>query len=219
MASFSLKPRQKIMVFHADGKQQYQSVIEDLSGDKIYIAIPLSATSPLVAKAGDYLSVRVPMESHCLEFTTRVSGVKIDNIPMYVLYYPENVTRIQMRRDVRLDVLLDVSYSKLPEPGFEPEYKNAMALNISAGGMKISVSEPVPVNALIQVKFYLPVKGTVHNFELKAKVIRSQVIEAKKQKTAHHLGMSFEDINSKQKDVIYQFIFNKMAGMKRSGKI
>lgn len=218
MASFSFKPRQKIIVCPAGGDKQYLSSIEDLSGDKIYIAIPLSESSPLVVKAGDFLSVRMPMESHCLEFTTRVLGVKIENIPMYVLSYPENVNRIQMRRDVRLDILLDIMYSMPPEPGSEPDYKKTVALNISAGGMKISVPDPVSVNALILARFDLPVKGQDHTFELKAKVVRSQVVEMKKQ-VAYHLGLSFQDINNKQKDIIYQFIFNKMSGMKRAGKI
>lgn len=219
MASFSFKPRQKIIVCPAGGDKQYLSSIEDLSGDKIYIAIPLSETSPLVVKAGDFLSVRAPMESHCLEFTSQVLGVKIENIPMYVLRYPENVNRIQMRQDVRIDSLLDVMYSMPPEPGSDPDYKKAVALNISAGGMKLSVFDPVPVNALIQVRFCLTVKGLVHNFELMAKVVRSQVVEVKKQLPAYHLGLSFQDINNRQKDTIYQFIFNKMAGMKRAGKI
>ncbi len=219
MASFTFKPRQRIFVRKTGGELDYISNIEYVAGNKIYISLPLYESSPLTARIGDTLTVRMPAETHCLEFTTRFLGTKMENIPMYILLCPESANRIQLRRDVRLDVLMDVMYSEMPEPRAEENYKKATALNISAGGMKLSVFGQIPQNTLILVKFSLPVKGSAQSFELKARVIRTVAVEAQGRRTAYHIGVFFQEINNRQKDIICQYIFQQMAGLKREGKI
>lgn len=221
MTSLTLKPRQKIMVYSLQDEddQPYQSRIEDVSEDEICIAIPLSESSPLALKSGDYITVRLPLNTHCLEFTTQVVGMKMDIMPRFVISYPESIQRVQLRQDVRIDILLDVMYSILPEAGADPEYKKAVAVNFSAGGIRLAVREPLQEETLLLIKFNLPIKGSVHIFEMESKIVRCQLVESKDQSTVYHLGLAFHNINSRQKDLIYQFIFQKMSQMKRLGRI
>lgn len=219
MASLTLKPHQKIMIYSLQDDQPYQSRIEDASEDEICIAIPLSESSPLALKTGDYITVRLPLDTHCLEFTTQVTGMKMDIMPRFVISYPESIQRVQLRQDVRMDILLDVMYSILPEAGADPEYKKAAAVNISAGGIRIAVREPIQEETLLLIKFNLPVKGFVHFFEIESKIVRCQLVESKDHAAVYNLGLAFHNINSRQKDFIYQFIFQKMSEMKRLGRI
>ncbi|MFZ5646600.1 MAG: flagellar brake protein [Bacillota bacterium] len=218
MAPSVLKARQKIYVYRNDGKDQYSSVIESIKNDEITIALPLSHSSPLQARVGDLLTVRLPGDAHCFEFTTKVKGLKIDNVPLYVLSYPSEIKRVQLRQHVRLDVLLDVEYCLPPKPSEKQRYIKATTLNISAGGMKLSVPEPVSEGSIIMVKFDLTVKGTAHSFQLESKVVRVQAIEYKKDKF-YHIGLQFTNISNSQKDIIYQFIFGRMAELRREGKV
>lgn len=214
----TFKPHQKIVVYSLQDDQPYQSRIEDVSEDEIYIAIPLSESSPLALRTGDYITVRLPLDTHSLEFTTQVVGMKLDSIPRFAINYPESIQRVQLRQDVRIDILLDVMYSLLPEAGADPEYKKAVAVNISAGGIRLTVKEPLQEETPLLIKFYLPVKGFVHFFEMESKIVRCQLVESKDQTAVYHLGLAFLNINSKQKDFIYQFIFQKMSQMKRLGR-
>lgn len=218
MAPSVLKPRQKIYVYRKDSKDQFSSIIESIVNDEIIIALPLSHSAPLHAKAGDILTVRLPADAHCHEFTTRVKGLKIDNVPLYVLSYPSEIKRIQLRQHVRLDVLLDVQYCMLPRPDEKQRYIKATTLNISAGGMKISVPEKLPEDGIIVVRFDLTVKGTAHNFALESRIVRVQPIEDKKNKM-YHVGLQFANTTNFQKDLIYQFIFGKMAELRREGRV
>ena len=217
MAPSYLKPQQKIYVLKQNSEGQYVSFIESVNSEELTIALPLSHSSSLHAKVGDLLTIRLPSDTHSVEFTTKVIRLKIDNVPLYVLKYPEEIKRVQLRQHVRLSLLLDVMNSLVPESEEAPRYKKAMMLNISAGGMKLSVADTIPEGSLLMVKFELKIKGTDHKFELEATVVRSQAVESQKQ-NLYHLGLCFTKITNVQKDLIYQFIFNKMAELRRDGK-
>lgn len=218
MAPSVLKPRAKIYVYRDGNSDQYSSIIESINSDEITIAIPLSHSSPLQARVGDLLTVRLPSDGHCVEFTTSLKGIKLDNVPLYVLKYPAEIKRVQLRQFVRLDVLLNVQYCTLPVTDQKQQYLKATTLNISAGGMKLSVSDTVSVGQALMVKFEITVKGTIHNFEIEAVAVRVQPVEEKKGKL-YHVGLEFINTTNWQRDVIYQFIFGKMAELRREGKV
>ncbi len=217
MAPSDLKPQQKIYVIKQNSETQYISYIESVDSDVITIALPLSYSSSLHANKGDLLTVRLPSDTHSIEFMARVIGLKIDNVPMYVLEYPKEIKRVQLRQHVRLSMLMDIENSVAPEKGKNLQYRKGMMLNISAGGMKLSVPEDIPEGSPLMVKFSLIIRGIEHSFELEAKVVRSQTVEIQKKKH-FHLGLCFITVTNMQKDLIYQFIFNKMAELRRDGK-
>lgn len=218
MAPSVLKPRQKIYVYKKDSKDQFSSIIESIINDEIIIALPLSNSAPLHAKAGDILTVRLPADAHCHEFATIVKGLKIDNVPLYVLSYPSQIKRIQLRQHVRLDVLLDVQYCLLPKPDENQQHIKATTLNISAGGMKISIPEKLPEGSIIVVRFDLTVKGASYKFALESRIVRVQPVDHKKTEI-YHVGLQFINATNFQKDLIYQFIFGKMAELRREGRV
>ncbi|MFZ5644619.1 MAG: flagellar brake protein [Bacillota bacterium] len=212
------KLNQKIYVYKPEKKEQYVSAIERIEENKeITIALPISQSSSLVVRAGEIISVRLISESSCFEFSTPVKAIKIENVPLYVLHYPESIKRVQLRKHVRVNTLLDINYSRIPQPGELPEFKKAVAVDISAGGMKVSISEDIKENEALLVNFELPVKNSSYNFELRTIVTRSFAIEAGK-KTLFQLGLSFVSITEAQRDNIYNYIFTKMAELRRDGK-
>lgn len=210
------KPNQKIYVLKPSHQEIYISAIEKIEEKKITIALPLSKSSSLPAKAGELLTVRLPSEAHCLEFTTPVLQVKIDNVPVYVLQHPDQINRVQLRKHVRVSLLLDIEY-KLLKGSDEEDFKKAVALDISAGGMKVAVTEEARENDRLLIAFNLPAKTGVIGFELETRVLRSVKLEKDKGKV-YHLGLLFTDITNPQRDIIFSYIFNRMAELRRSGK-
>ncbi|HBV98169.1 MAG: hypothetical protein JL50_00325 [Peptococcaceae bacterium BICA1-7] len=213
-----LKLNQKIYVLKPEYRETFISVIEQIEEKKeITIALPLSQSSPLPARIGDLLTIRIPSESFCMEFTTSVKQVKMDNIPLYVLAYPDRFNRVQLRKHVRIKTLLEIQYCRMPLSGEKPDFQKAMALDISAGGMKISVPGEIEEGETLLVAFELPIKAVVHRFELETTVMRSFKVE-KVKRIVFQLGLLFNDTTSAQRDIIFSYIFSRMADLRKSGK-
>jgi c-di-GMP-binding flagellar brake protein YcgR len=211
------KLNQKIYVIKPDNKETYISAIEKIDEEReITIALPLSKSSSLHVRIGELLTVRLPSEAHCVEFTTPVKQIKIDNVPVYVLQYPEKIKRVQLRKHVRVNMLMNIQF-KMMDGSAGEDFKKAVALDISAGGMKIAVPDQIREGESLLVAFDLPVKTGVHSFELETRVMRSSIPD-KGTGNIFHLGLLFTDITNFQRDIIFNYIFNRMAELRREGK-
>ncbi|MCL5057839.1 MAG: flagellar brake domain-containing protein [Actinobacteria bacterium] len=216
MTTFRLN--QKIYVSKPENRGTYISAIEKIEEKKeIAIALPLSQSSSLPVRIGDLLTIRVPSDSSSMEFTTSVKQVLIENVPVYVLEYPDRINRVQLRKHVRVNILLDIQYSTVPRSGEKPDYRKATALDISAGGMKISVPGEIGEGETLLVAFELPVKAGAHSFELETRVMRSFRV-GKAESSVYQLGLLFTSITAAQRDMMFNYIFSRMAGLRRDGK-
>lgn len=213
-----LKLNQKIYVLKPECGEAYISVIEQIEEKKgITIALPLSQSSPLPARIGDLLTIRIPSDSFCIEFTTSVKQIKIDNIPLYVLAYPDRFNRVQLRKHVRVNTLLEIQYCRVPYAEEKPDFQKAMGLDISAGGMKVSVPVEIEEGETLLVAFELPIRAVVHRFELETRVMRSSKVE-KVKGTVFHLGLFFNNTTNTQRDIIFNYIFSRMTDLRKNGK-
>ncbi|MFZ5595976.1 MAG: flagellar brake protein [Bacillota bacterium] len=217
MASLDLELNKKIYVIKAGSNTQYVSSVEKLDGDEITIADPIFHSSSMKASVGDRLTVRVPLETHLIEFSTEIVRKTVDNIIFYVIRRPESFRRIQLRKDVRLNLTTDVLYSRLPCSPKGPQYKKALMLDISAGGVRISAPEPLKEGEQILLKFDLPIRNTVQTFQLESVVVRANTFYDHTP-PVHQAGLKYTNITESQKDNIYNYIFSKMSEMRRQGK-
>lgn len=207
---------QKIQV-SKDGHMWFNSNIQDIRENSIYIAIPYAREQPLVLYKGERVMVRFSMDDSSYMFESTVTGEATSNIKMFRLSYPKEFTRVQQRSHVRLPVILDVQYyipeSSPADKKKPPEFKKATAVDISGGGMKLRVREKVNENTLVRLKFTLPFKNKPEQMELNARVMRC--IKADPNREVYHLGLKFEDLVYREEDIIVRFVFEKMAQQKR----
>ncbi|MGQ9557481.1 MAG: flagellar brake protein [Desulfurispora sp.] len=218
MADITFRPQvsQKIYVQRGDSGF-YTSSIEDFKSDRFFITMPYAQQVPLTLHVGDAVSVRVPTPEQVLFFDTTVVGLRRDNVPLYALAMPEKVIRQQSRRYVRLDLLHAIEIAPVPElPDQKPLFSRAEMLNISAGGAKIAHKKPLEPREQILVKFSLPVKKMVYDFQLTAEVRRCETVESPRGGKIYHIGIEFIDITERQRDRIFQFVFTKMAACKQN---
>lgn len=209
----TLRIGQKIQVARRDRKEMFHSSVQDLKGDAIYITMPYHQERPLVLHRDDEVTVRFTLEESGYMFETRVLGETRDNIVLYRLARPAEITRVQQRMHVRLPVSMDVQYAVPGRDNKTVTYQKATSVNISGGGMKLAVREQIKDNTPIRLKFALPLRDKPETMELDARVIRSEKAGSGEQ--LYHLGVKFENINLGQEDKIVRFVFETMARQKR----
>lgn len=207
---YTVRQSQRIAVTRDENDaREFVSSIEDIGPKGICITIPLHNQVAMEIRRGESIYLKVPMFSFVMEFYSRVTSFRADNIPLLVIEYPAEYKRVQRRNSVRLKILMDIQIAALPEnPGEEPVFTGATALDISAGGLEILVPAPYEKDTVLLAKFDLPVdKKTVHNFLLKSKVRRVIPVTHRKYK----LGLQFLELTRSDTDKIFQYIFKKSA--------
>lgn len=205
-----LKIGQKIYVLQEGKKDKYVSSIENFNENKIYISIPYCQQVPLVLHRGEQFKIQMPTPENILQFKSTVLSMAQDNIPLIAISYPDKVERIQLRKFVRLDILMNAQYAVLPEQGNEPEFKSARALNISAGGIKLAVNELIKQGTQVIVQFNLNIKNKDVSFSQLCTVRRTTLVDYVKKPELFHIGLEFNNIGRRDSDLIVQFIFDRM---------
>lgn len=201
----------KISVARQGDDEWYASSVQDFGEDWLDIAVPYYQEVPLVLRVGELVSVKFFHRDGVFLFTTRVIDRRSDNIRLYRLAMPAEVRRIQQRRYVRLPVMIEAEYAEQPQQeGEKPRYYKTTILDISAGGVKLALERQYEKGTVLLLRFSISIKDKVHEFELKARVVRNEPVEASG-RALYHTGVQFLDINRNQEDIIVRFIFQKMS--------
>ncbi|MBC7104429.1 MAG: PilZ domain-containing protein [Firmicutes bacterium] len=204
---------QKLYVARVGEEEWFVSSLQDLNEDGLYIAMPYLRGGALVLSPGEEVQVRFVRESGVYLFVTRVLGRRDESVPLYLIAYPAEVQRIQQRRFVRLPILLEVLYAPASDkPGEQPVWARGRTADLSGGGMRLRVSEPLPAGTPLLLKFYLPWEKRPVEMTLRGRVVRSEVTEGREAgERLYFLGIEFVDIRRRDQDEIIRFIFRKMA--------
>ena len=201
----------KIIVYRqvdAESNKRYISAIQEISEDHIAIARPYYKRMPLTLKEQDIVKVRLLGEGEVFVLTHRYLGLKEDNIPLYLLSLPQNIERIQQRDYVRFSSILDIYYKEK----INDDYLLGKSLDISGGGMKLTVAAPLDNGTMLELKFTLP--GSERPIEVDAKVVRNEIIEVSRGKI-NTVGLRFIGMPVGIQERIISFIFAKMAEWRR----
>mgnify|MGYP005835122259 CR=1 FL=1 len=206
-----LKVRQKIMVARRGEKEWFFSTIQDIRDGELFIEQPRQRERVLVFHPGEEVEVRITGENASYVFFTRVLGRTRDQIPLYRLAPPETIQRVQQRRFVRFPVSLEVFYAFPPdEKKRRPRYLKGLSLDLSGGGVRLAVREPVEEGAVLQLRFTLPLKRGLKEIKTEGKVVRCWKSE-KEGAAGYEIAVEFLDIGRTQQDYIVNFIFSRMA--------
>ncbi|MEW6447623.1 MAG: flagellar brake domain-containing protein [Bacillota bacterium] len=209
-----LAVNQHILVALEDSEDFYVSSVEDITAEEVFISLPYRRQMPLMLSRGDRIKVEFSGDNECFSFLTTVTGRREEGVLLYSIAFPEEIRRIQRRRDVRLAVLLDVAYAPLPEGDAAVVYQESKALDLSAGGIRLVTEYEYPPGTLMLVKFRLPMRKDFFETVAKAEVIRTEAVLLDR-KRLYHLGLKFLDLPQAHKDKIFSFIFWKMMEQAR----
>lgn len=184
----------------------YKSTIQDVKESCMIINIPLGEGSFLYFEDGQEVDMNYYYKNSYYTFKTKViSREKEGQISLYKLELPYDVSKIQRRDYVRVDLVENVFIKSIREEE-EKEKENwskALILNLSGGGMRISAIDKFVEEEKIAIKLFL---GEDDEIELNGKVIR----EIEKRENSQIYGVQFVDVGNIARDKIIKRVFSQM---------
>jgi c-di-GMP-binding flagellar brake protein YcgR len=161
--------RIEILVKEGEDEEQYPSRIEALERDRFIVAAPFWRGEPMRLPIGTSVEVAMVTPTALYEFGTRVMGCADRPVPTLTLGYPNAVNRIQRRQYVRTDAALPVNVGT-------PVNLNAITVNVSGGGVLLSVKPPetddLPIGEEWELELHLPEHS--EPLHVVGKVLRAQ---------------------------------------------
>jgi len=208
-----LKINQNILAARAGVEDiWYSSSIQDVADNEFCISVPTRGASPMVLKKGDLIKITLIAGVSRYEFEAKVTGLRHDNIPLYVLDPPKDYNRIQLREFVRLPIVLEINYAEEPSEGKEPVFSKGNSLDLSGGGIRLLSHKPFLENTILLLKITLPLKTGREFFEVRGRVARSWPDE---DLGLFQVAVQFIEISRTLQDRIVRFIFMKMSEQRR----
>ena len=219
MIKNAIKINTRIEVARMGGIDYYSSTIQDIKGDYIYITIPTLCTQPLVLSQGEEVTVRFPGTSGMYVFNSICVGAIREPIIMYSLTMPKDIKRIQQRKHVRVETLLDVFVAEIPEKGLEPNYLMVNALDISGGGLRLLMEllsdKSYNIGKELMVKFHITDNSNKEiEVVTKVRVVRKDLLPTyskQDEELLYSFGVEFLELSEKLREKIISYIFRKMA--------
>jgi c-di-GMP-binding flagellar brake protein YcgR len=122
--------------------------------------------------------------------------------------YPAHEKRKYKRLKIHLDVFYQIDRPPFARICMEDKEIEAIALDLSEGGLAILTKHDIPVLSLLSIELMLDKvdhKAYLKSYEsIKTKgEVRSNILT---KEGKHHLGISFKDINEEDKSKIAKFI-------------
>lgn len=193
----------------------YKSNIQDIKEEHIAISIPAINGKYAILGLNDKINVIYYKNGGAYRFETTVIARKKEVIPIILIKKPESIIQIQRRMFVRIDLLQELKYiSKNKIDKFSDdqivnsiikktvELSKAILLDLSSGGMRISINEKINYGDVIFVHL---------NFIENGFIIKSKVVRVNKGDRNNYIcGFEFVDINEKSRDTIMKYLFNIM---------
>ncbi|HHX94579.1 MAG TPA: hypothetical protein GX691_01965 [Clostridia bacterium] len=197
----------------------YKSSVQEVNSDYIAIHIPSHRGSVVYLEPGDSVKGRVYSKDAQYLFDSTVLGKKLDRVVLFLLAVPSKLKRVQMRDYVRVQTMVPVKYRILkedfPEQDSVEPFKESYTLDISGGGLHFNVQGPVALNSLIELEL------TITDQKQKDVKIRALARVKRKEpgrnKGQVSLGVFFEEIWEKDRDILIGFLFRKLLKQRRLG--
>jgi len=188
------------------------SRIEAIEEDYLLIATPIRQGIPLLISPGVEIVVQFRWRDTLFAFNSKVLDRRLRPIPVWMIKRPVEFFRIaQKRSSVRLNINLPLRFQYL-ERDDHTIYKG-LTVDISAGGILFSSTQPCDVGEKIKVELYLTDDNIV---SVVAKVVRA-FDKDEGALRGYRVAVEFEDITEIERDRIFKFVFDKQREWIRKG--
>lgn len=124
-----------------------------------------------------------------------------------------------LRNYLRLDTSFDVLFKVLQDKGSQNH--RGQALDVSAGGVKVFTDRELKSGARLEIYFYInrrdekktPISAVGH-------VIWSREVKVADQGLGRYeVGIRFEEIEPKDRDKIFQYVYKRLAAQERAREL
>lgn len=201
MKKFKLEINGNIQIL--EGEVFYKSNLQDVTESYILIDIPVNNGIYLTMNDNDEIEAEHYVDGGSYyKFNCRVLGrTREGKLNLYKLSKPYNISKIQRRNYVRVD-MVEYAFYKLQNDNGEV-WKKGIILDLSGGGMKIKIEEKLSLRDRVTVNIFIAENEKVQ--------IVGEVVRVEKSNTGEYIcGLKFKEISERTRDKIIQKVFEQM---------
>ncbi|WP_446897141.1 flagellar brake protein [Clostridium sp. LBM24168] len=191
----------------------YKSNIQDVGEDTIGISIPVNKGKYLPLKKGDNIKCIYFYKNQMYSFNTVAVSRKIDRVLIIEIKKPEDVRFYQRRNFVRVPLVVDILCANVPmvkdvrHLDDQIDFFNATLLNISGGGMKVSIDVSLESKLSYGRVLMLTIPAGDENITVKGRLVR---IDRDINKRKIICGVSFVELDERNREKIISLVFKIM---------
>ncbi|MEW6050500.1 MAG: PilZ domain-containing protein [Candidatus Zixiibacteriota bacterium] len=158
-----LKVWERIEIQVGDGENtgRYLARIQDFVDNGIAITEPEFLAGRSLLREDVPVTVVVTRQDAAYQFQSRIKSFSAHDRRRFVLTGPSQIERVQRRRFVRLDVVSKLTYAVIPvtinwaEADYQLTWHHSQSADLSAGGIRFRVHEPLAVGSLMALSIDL----------------------------------------------------------------
>lgn len=211
-ATITMEINNKIEVKAEDG-QWAKTILQEISGDVISIAVPVLNGLNYLPQTDDELQcIYNDGKGNVFGFEATVIGRKLEKIPLIVLELESDLKKIQRRDFVRVPYVGKAQYmpvdkynERLLHDLDHCEFKFGKTLDISGGGLRLQITDDLKLGQLLVLNMVIGDSKVLAIGE----VVRNEGAKAGKEKEFVY-GIKLKYIDSKVREEIIKFIFQNM---------
>lgn len=209
-------PNKKVSIRVIEGDYQgyYSSRIEGINDEEFLLALPFIGTVPVPIRLGERISIYSVSDDAVYRIDGEIIKRQLEPVPLLQVKIDKNIVRVQRRRYVRVPIVLNIQY-KLKEEG---KVYYTYSKDISGGGARIILPEPLRVRDIIDMRIELPSPEAPISCEGEIVwVDRQEILVNNKREEIIHAGVSFTLIEEKERERLIRFLFDYQRNLIKKG--
>jgi len=199
-------------------KGRLASRVEEIKDNYLFISMPMKKGALVPLWPGQEIKLIFRDKHSSVGGVSRVISRRREPLPHLIVNRPQKLVPVNQKREfVRLPVSLTIRF-KVVNPNAEvkpdeiPEIQEGLTIDISAGGLLFTTKALLQAGQVLELEVKLTEKESIY---CKANVVR--VFDRKHQNEDWKVALIYEDINERQRDRIFKFIFDKQREWIKKG--
>ena len=201
----------ELIVEEGPYKGNYLSQVADITDDVLKVTVPLVHGEIIPLRLNlDVLMYFTGVQA-AYSYKTKIIGREEEGVvPLLHLAIPEEKYRIQRREFFRLEVREKVIY-RILDDSLEPvsEFKETHTIDISGGGVKMFINEPVQKGMFLEL--FLQIPG-LENVAIISRIVNIFDVEA-----GLAVGIKFIEIDEYIQEEIISWLFDYQRKLRQRG--
>ena len=187
----------------------YRTRVEDVSHNTLLVGAPLERGEVIPIRVGTEVIVEYKDES--IKTEGRFSNTAVvekrfhKNVPTLLLRLTGTWEKTQERMFVRVDVLIDAAFAPVVDGNIQA-VQTGTILNLSGGGILLATDYQLAESDVVWISFPIDTKS----IRTTGHVVRVRQLEETK-----GYGISFHDMDEKQRQEIIQFVYRRQLELRR----
>ncbi|TCL40136.1 c-di-GMP-binding flagellar brake protein YcgR [Anaerospora hongkongensis] len=199
-----------------NSNEQYGSRIEEIIGDEIVIAMPMSKGYPVMLAQGQSFTGQFIIDGAVYQFTSKLLRKTIHPIPTWVVCLPQELKKVQLRSFVRTSAMIPVQFKLLAQDeagaAVDTPTFNVQTKDISGGGLQIVARQTFEIGAKGQLIIDIPGSDS---FLAIGEVVRVEQPQA--ENPIFWVGIKFIEIQERDRSKLIKYIFKKQLEQRQKG--